>query len=162
MIYMSRQMLCYFLMFTKNFMKLSHQFYLLDCAHFVTAPGLAWKTSLKMSQQPLELLTDIDMLLMVEMEQEALSVCLALDMPEKSTISHTPDYRENEAPRYIMYWYANNLYGWSMSQFLPHGGFEQCVANHMTEECILYLDDYGGHGYIFEVDLKTRMALPIT
>ena len=38
----------------------------LDPAHFLSAPGLAWQAYLKMTKVESELLTDIDMLLMVE------------------------------------------------------------------------------------------------
>ena len=38
----------------------------LDPAHFLSAPGLAWQACLKTTGVNLELLTDIDMLLMVE------------------------------------------------------------------------------------------------
>ena len=40
--------------------------YELDPAHFLTAPRLAWQACLKKTGVKLELLTDIDILLMVE------------------------------------------------------------------------------------------------
>ena len=40
--------------------------YKLDPAHYYTAPGLAWDAALKVTEVKLELLSDIDMLLMVE------------------------------------------------------------------------------------------------
>ena len=40
--------------------------YGLDPARFLTAPGLAWQAALKKTKVKLDLLTDIDMLLMVE------------------------------------------------------------------------------------------------
>ena len=40
--------------------------YGLDPACFLTAPGLAWQAALKKTKVKLDLLTDIDMLLMVE------------------------------------------------------------------------------------------------
>ena len=40
--------------------------YELDPAHFLSAPGLAWQTCLKKTKVELELLTNIDMLLMIE------------------------------------------------------------------------------------------------
>ena len=40
--------------------------YELDPAHFLSATGLAWQTCLKKTKIKLELLTDVDMLLMVE------------------------------------------------------------------------------------------------
>ena len=42
------------------------EIYGLDPAHFLSAPGLAWQACLKETGVNLELLTDIDMLLMVE------------------------------------------------------------------------------------------------
>ena len=42
------------------------EIYDLDPANFLTAAGLAWQACLKESKEELELLTDIDMLLMVE------------------------------------------------------------------------------------------------
>ena len=40
--------------------------YELDLAHFPSAPGLAWQACLKKTEVKLELLTNVDMLLMVE------------------------------------------------------------------------------------------------
>ena len=42
----------------------------LDPARFLTAPGLAWQAALKKTKVKLDLLTDIDMLLMVEKVSE--------------------------------------------------------------------------------------------
>ena len=50
----------------KNFRNTSIKVYELDPAHFLSAPGLAWQACLKKTEVKLELLTDIDMLLMVE------------------------------------------------------------------------------------------------
>ena len=40
--------------------------YELDPAYFVSAPGLAWQVCLKKTGVKLELITDYDMLLMIE------------------------------------------------------------------------------------------------
>ena len=40
--------------------------YKLDPAKFLSVPGLAWQAALKKTKVKLDLLTDIDMLLMVE------------------------------------------------------------------------------------------------
>ena len=42
------------------------EIYELDPAKFLSAPGLAWQAALKKTKVELALLTDIDMLLMVE------------------------------------------------------------------------------------------------
>ena len=50
----------------ENFRNKCIEIYELDLAHFLSAPGLAWQTCLKKTGVRLELLTNIDMLLMVE------------------------------------------------------------------------------------------------
>ena len=49
-----------------NFRNKCIEIYELDPAHFLSAPGLAWKACLKKTEVKLELLTNVDMLLMVE------------------------------------------------------------------------------------------------
>ena len=50
----------------ENFRNMCFKIYVLDPAHFLSAPGLAWKTPLKKIKTKLDLLTDTHMLLMVE------------------------------------------------------------------------------------------------
>ena len=50
----------------ENFRKMYIKIYELDHAHFLSAPKLAWQACLKKTEVELELLTDVDMLLMVE------------------------------------------------------------------------------------------------
>ena len=50
----------------ENFRDICIKYYKLDPAHYCTAPGLAWDAALKVTKIELELLSDIDMLLMVE------------------------------------------------------------------------------------------------
>ena len=50
----------------ENFRDVCIKNYNLDTAHYYTAPGLAWDASLKLTDVKLDLLSDIDMLLMVE------------------------------------------------------------------------------------------------
>ena len=50
----------------KNFRNKSIEIYKLDPAHFLSAPGLAWQACFKKTGIVLELLTDVNMLLMVE------------------------------------------------------------------------------------------------
>ena len=52
----------------ENFRNKYIEIYQFDPAHFLSAPGLAWQVCLKKIRVKLELLTDINMLLMVEKE----------------------------------------------------------------------------------------------
>ncbi|GIY27863.1 uncharacterized protein CEXT_129441 [Caerostris extrusa] len=47
---------------------------------------------------------------------------------------------------------GNNLYGWAMSQYLPHGGFKWVNNNNIKN--ILKCPDDSKKGYILEVDLE--------
>ena len=50
----------------ENFRNKCIEIYELDSAHFLSAPGVAWQTCLKKTGVNLELLTNVDVLLMVE------------------------------------------------------------------------------------------------
>ena len=50
----------------ENFRNKYIEIYELDLAHFLSAPGLAWQAYLEKIEVKLELLTNVDMLLMVE------------------------------------------------------------------------------------------------
>ena len=50
----------------ENFRNMCLKIYELDLAKLISAPGLAWEGTLKKTQVKLDLLTDIDVLLMVE------------------------------------------------------------------------------------------------
>ena len=50
----------------ENFRNKCIEIYELDPAHFLSAPGLAWQACLQKTEVTLELLTNVDMLLMVE------------------------------------------------------------------------------------------------
>ena len=50
----------------ENFRNKCIEIYKLEPAHFLSAPGLAWQACLKETRVKLELLTDIDMLLIIE------------------------------------------------------------------------------------------------
>ena len=63
----------------ENFRNICLENYELDPAHYYTAPGLAWDAALKVTGVNLELLSDIDMLLMVEEVLEVVFPWLVID-----------------------------------------------------------------------------------
>lgn len=139
----------------QNFRQLCAEFYNLDPCHVFTAAGLSWEACLKKTQVKLELLTDIDMLLFIEKGVRG-GVSQISHRFAKAYNPLVPGYRDigSNNHSYIVYLDANNLYGWSMNQFLPYGGFEWVSCAGITEEWILSLKDTAREGFIFEVDLQ--------
>ena len=106
----------------ENFRDMCIKVYELDPAHFVLLPGLAWQACLKKTNIELELLTDYDMLLMVEKGIRG-GICHSIHRYAKANNKYMQNYNNNEESSYIQYLDANNLYGWSMSKKLPTNGF---------------------------------------
>ena len=80
-------------------------------------------SSLKKTKVKLDLLTDIDMLLMVEKGIRG-GICHAIHRYVKSNNKYMKNYDINKELSYLKYWDANNLHGWAMSQKLPVYGFK--------------------------------------
>ena len=79
----------------------------MDPAHFLSLPGLAWEACLKKTNVKLELLTDYDMLLMVE-EGTRGGICHSIHRHAKANNKYMENYDKNEKSSYIPYLIANN------------------------------------------------------
>ena len=102
----------------ENFRNICLDIYGLDPVYFVSAPGLAWQACLKKTEVKLELLTDYDMLLMIEKGIRG-GICQATHRYVKANNKYMKNYDKNSESSYIEYLDANNLYGWAMSQKRP-------------------------------------------
>ena len=146
----------------ENFRDMCLKEYELDLAHFLSLPGLAWQACLKKTNIELELLTDYDILLMVE-EGIRCGICHSIHRYAKANNKYMKNYNNNEESSYIQYLDANNLYGWAMSKKLPGNGFKwignnetaESSAKHViNEEFIKNYNENDNKGYILEVDVK--------
>ena len=128
----------------ENFRDICIKNYKLDHAHYYTAPGLAWDLALKITEVELELLSDIDMLLIVE-EGIRGGVSMISNRYGKSNNKYMGDkFNPSEPSKYITYLDANNLYGTAMSMKLPTHGFKWMNDKELSiwekYPCILEVD----------------------
>ena len=77
----------------------------------------------------LELLTDYDMLLMVE-EGIRGGICHSIHRHARANNKYMKNYDENKESSYIQYLDTNNLYGWAMPQKLLVNGFKWVNKKH--------------------------------
>ena len=137
----------------ENFKDMCIKVYELDPAHFVSLPELAWQVCLKKTNIELELLTDYDMLLIVEKGIRG-GICHSIHRYAKAINKYMQNYDNNEESSYIQYLDGNNLYGWAMSEKLPVNGFKWIDNNEINEDFIKNFDENNDKGYVLEVDVK--------
>ena len=94
----------------------------LKCIEIYGLDPTYFEACLKKTEVELELLTDYDMLLMVENGVRG-GICPAPHRYAKANNKYTNNYNEDIERSYIAYLDANNLYGWVMSQKLPVNSF---------------------------------------
>ena len=143
----------------ENFRQSCLENYELDPAHFVSLPGLAWQACLKKTNVELELLTDYDMLLMVE-EGIRGGICHAVNRYARANNYYMKDYDKTKESSYIQYLDANNLYGAAMSKKLPIKGFKWLDnIERIDEEFIKEYNEINDKGYATEADVDYPQEL---
>ena len=138
----------------ENFRNMCIKVYELDPAYFLSAAAPTWHACLKKTEVELELLSDFDMLLMVEKGIRG-GICHAILRYAKANNKYMKNYDKNEDSSFLEYLDANSLYGCAMSQPLPVDGFDW-VENLSTtdEDFIKNYDEDSDKGYIREVDVE--------
>ena len=132
----------------ENFRTICLENYKLDPAHYFTTPSLTWDAALKVTGINLELLTDIDMLLMIEKGIRG-GVSMISNRYSKANNKYM-EFNPSEPSKYIQYLDASNLYGGAMSMKLPTHGFKWMNNNELRVwrkfPCILEVDlEYPNH-----------------
>jgi hypothetical protein len=138
----------------ENFRNTCTKYYNLDPAHYYTSPGLAWDAALKMTDVKLELLTDIDMHLMIEKGIRGGISTITNRYSKANNKYMGDDYDYTKPSKYIIYLDANNLYGWAMCKPLPVKDFKWLNETEINDLDIMLHSDNNKKGYILEVDLE--------
>ena len=107
----------------ENFKDKCTEIYALDPAHFLSALGLAWQACLKKAKVNLELLTDFDMLLMVEKGLSG-GICQATHRYANANNKYIKNYNKKIESSYLAYLDVNSLYRQAMSQKIPVNSFK--------------------------------------
>ena len=99
---------------------------------------------LKLTGQELELLTDYEMLMLLEKATRGgISIC-SHRLRKANNPYMKESYNPKEANKYLGYFDANNLYGYALSQPLPSGGFKWMTKAQLKRweklPCILEVD----------------------
>ena len=121
----------------ENFRNMCIKIYKLDPAKFLSALGLPWQAVLRKTEIKLDLLTDIDMLLMVE-------------KGIRGGIFHSL-YRYAKANNKYM---KNNLYGCAMSQKLPVNNLEWIKDSQFNEHFIKNYNEESNEEFFLEVNVQ--------
>ena len=102
----------------------------------------------------LELLTEVDMLLMVEKRIRG-GICHAIHRYAKANNKYMKNNNKNEESSFFEYLDANNLYGWAISRSLPVDGFDWVKnLSKIEEDFIKNYDKDSDKGYIFDADIE--------
>ena len=126
----------------------------LDPVYFLSAPGLAWQACLKKTGIKLRLITDVDMLLMIEKGIRG-GIYYSVYRHTKATNKYMKSDDKNNESSYIIYMDANKLYGYAMSKKLPVDGFEWVEdLSTIDEDFTKNYDDDSDLGYLIEADVE--------
>ena len=86
----------------ENFQIMCLKIYELDHANFLSAAGLTWQRALKKTKVKPDLLTDINMLLMVEKAKRG-GICPSIYRYTKANNKYMKDYDKNKESSYLQY-----------------------------------------------------------
>ena len=132
----------------EKFIKTCLEYYKLHPCYYFSSPGLCFDAMLKITGVELELISDIYMHLFIE---KGIRGGISYICKRHSKIE---DCDSNKKKKSIMYWDANNLYGWGMNQPLPYGGFDWLNKHEINELDFDSISENSSIGYFLEVDLE--------
>ena len=106
---------------------------------------------LKMTDVKLEKISDIDQYLFIEKGSRG-GIYYIAKRYAKGNNKYMCDYDSNKQSTFITYFDKNNLYGWSMSEYLPYREFKW--LKNVDELDVISINEKSDVGYILEVDLE--------
>ena len=121
--------------------------------YYFSATGLGFDTMFKMTGVKLQTISDIKVHLFIEngMKGGISNICKRYPLANNKYLKN---YDSNKENTFIVYWDANNLYGWGMNQPLPYSDFNFLTKKEINEFCLDCISENSPVGYILEVGLE--------
>ena len=138
---------------SEKFIETCLDYYGLDSCHCFSSPGLSWDAMLKMTKIKLDLISAIDMHLLIEKGMRG-GISYISKRYSKANNKYMKCYDCSEKSKFIIYLDANNLYGWAMSQCLSYSKFEWLNKKEISRFCLNSISENSFVGYILEVDVE--------
>ncbi|GFQ88361.1 uncharacterized protein TNCT_238781 [Trichonephila clavata] len=128
-------------------------YFQLDPAHFYTTPSLTWSAGIKTTNVTLELLTDIDIYLMLEAGIRG-GMCQVSTRYSKANNKYLDNFDELLESKFILSLDVNNLYRTAMAFYkLPESEFRFLNKKEMDTFSLMSVTSDSNVGYILEVDI---------
>ena len=124
----------------------------LDSCHYLTLPSLSWDALLRFTGVSVNLLTDAEQYLMFESGIRG-GLCQASTRHAKANNPMVEGYDETREREWLMFVDQNNMYGHSLSCYLPEGNFRWLDARELENLDVTRIDDCSNTGYVLEVAL---------
>ena len=105
----------------EKFIKTCLEFYGLDPCHYISSPGVSWDAMLKMTGIELKKYQSLTSVISSKKDYKEELLTLLKDMP-KQIINN--DYDPKKPSTFIAYLDKNNLYDWTMCEYLPYARFK--------------------------------------
>ena len=126
----------------QNYIDICKKAYGINPLYSYSTPSFTWKAGLKMTGEKLDYIIEDKLRLLLENNMRGgPSACMGSRYVKKGE-------------RKIVYEDLNNLYGWSMSQYLPTGDFPEIKVTRSNIKTILRTPDNDDLGFLIECDLE--------
>ena len=135
----------------EKFIKTCLKYYRLDPCHYFSSPGLSWDTMLKMTGVKLEKISDIDKYLFIEKGSRG-GISYISKRHAEANNKYMSDDDSNIPSKSITYLDKNNLYGWSMSEYLSCGECEW--LENVDKFDVMSINEKSEIGCFLEVDFE--------
>ena len=133
-------------------------YYGLSPCHYFISPGLTRDPMSKMAKIELELISDIDMHLFIEKGMRG-GISYIAKRHSKANNKYVKNYDSTKQNIFIMYFDANTLHGWGMTQYLPYGNFKWMNKKEINDVDLGLIGENSLIGYILEVDVEYPIEL---